>query len=148
MALRKILTQENEILHKTAKPVVNFDENLHELLDDMKETLEKSGGVGLAAPQVGVLKRVFVIMLNNCYFEVVNPKIVKTCGTQIGEEGCLSVPGRYEKISRPKQVTIEFFDRFGNKMVLTAVDFMARALCHENDHLNGILFTEYLNKKQ
>ena len=147
MALRKILTQENEILHKTSKPVVKFDDSLHELLDDMKETLEKSGGVGLAAPQVGVLKRVFVIMLNNCYFEVVNPKILKTSGTQFGEEGCLSVPGRYEKISRPNQVTIEFYDRFGNKMTLSATEFMARALCHENDHLNGILFIEYLNKK-
>jgi len=146
VALRKILTQENEILRKVSKPVVKFDDNLHELLDDMKQTLEKSTGVGLAAPQVGVLKRVFVIMVNNCYFEVINPKIVKTSGSQCGQEGCLSVPGRYDNVTRPKIVTIEFVDRFNNKMSLTACDFMARALCHENDHLNGVLFIDYLKK--
>ena len=147
MATRKIITEGDEILRKVCKPVVNFDENLHQLLDDMKETLERSTGVGLAAPQVGVLKRVFVILLNNCYFEVVNPKIVKTVGTQCGQEGCLSVPGRFDNVTRPKTVTIEFYDRFGNKMAVTASDFMARAFCHENDHLNGILFIDYAKKK-
>ncbi len=146
MALRKILTEENDILRKTSKKVVNFDENLWELLDDMKETLLHSTGVGLSAVQVGVLKRVFVINLNNQYFEVINPKIVKREGKQKGQEGCLSVPNRFEDISRPKTVTIEFVDRFNFPMTVKATDFMARAFCHESDHLDGILFTDYLKK--
>ena len=146
MALRKILTEENDILRKTSKKVVNFDENLWDLLDDMKETLLHSTGVGLSAVQVGVLKRVFVINLNNQYFEVINPKIVKREGKQKGQEGCLSVPNRFEDISRPKTVTIEFVDRFNFPMTVKATDFMARAFCHESDHLDGILFTDYLKK--
>ena len=146
MALRKILTEENDILRKASKKVVNFDENLWELLDDMKETLLHSTGVGLSAVQVGVLKRVFVINLNNQYFEVINPKIVKREGKQKGQEGCLSVPNRFEDISRPKTVTIEFVDRFNFPMTVKATDFMARAFCHESDHLDGILFTDYLKK--
>ncbi len=146
MALRKILTEENDILRKTSKKVVSFDENLWELLDDMKETLLHSTGVGLSAVQVGVLKRVFVINLNNQYFEVINPKIVKREGKQKGQEGCLSVPNRFEDISRPKTVTIEFVDRFNFPMTVKATDFMARAFCHESDHLDGILFTDYLKK--
>lgn len=148
MALRKILTQENELLHKVAKPIKVFDEDLWELLDDMKETLLKSTGVGLACPQVGVLKRAFVINLNGAYFEVINPKIVKTEGKQKGQEGCLSVPNRYEDVVRPKKVTIEFVDRYNNPMAVTATDFMARAFCHENDHLNGVLFIDLLDKKK
>lgn len=147
MAIRKIVTQEDDILRKVSKPVTAFNDSLDELLDDMKETLEKSGGVGLSAVQVGVLKRVFVISLNNCYFEVINPKITKTSGSQCGQEGCLSIPGRFEDITRPKSVTVEFVDRYGNKMSLSATDFMARAICHENDHLNGILYIDYLKKK-
>lgn len=147
MAIRKIVTQEDDILRKVSKPVTAFNDSLDELLNDMKETLEKSGGVGLSAVQVGVLKRVFVISLNNCYFEVINPKITKTSGSQCGQEGCLSIPGRFEDITRPKSVTVEFVDRYGNKMSLSATDFMARAICHENDHLNGILYIDYLKKK-
>ena len=148
MALRKILTQENEILHKVCKPVVRFDENLFTLLDDMKETLEKANGVGLAAPQVGVLKRLFVISVNNCYFEVINPRIVKTCGKQTGPEGCLSVPNKFENVTRAKTVTIEFEDRFENKMSITASDLMARAFLHESDHLDGILYVDLLKKNK
>ena len=147
MALRNIIKEGNEILRKVSKPVKSFDEDLWDLLDDMKETLAKSTGVGLACPQVGVLKRAFVISLNGAYFEVINPKIVKMEGRQCGQEGCLSVPNRFEEVTRPKKVTIEFVDRYNNPMTLTAVDFMARAFCHENDHLNGVLFVDLINKK-
>ena len=147
MALRTIIKEGNEILRKVAKPIKYFDEDLWALLDDMKETLLKSTGVGLACPQVGVLKRAFVINLNGAYFEVINPRIVKVEGKQCGQEGCLSVPNRFEEITRPRKVTIEFVDRYNNPMSLTAVDFMARAFCHENDHLNGVLFVDLVGKK-
>lgn len=144
MALRKIITQENEILRKKSKVVIKFDESLWDLLDDMKETLIKAQGAGLAAPQVAVLKRAFVIMVNNDYIEFVNPTITKVSGVQTGQEGCLSIPKRFEQVTRPQKVTVEFFDRYGNKMVLTAVDFMARAICHENDHLDGVLYVDHV----
>jgi len=146
MALRKIITQENEILRKKSKVVTKFDESLWFLLDDMKETLIKAQGAGLAAPQVAVLKRVFIVMVNNSYIEFVNPTITKISGTQTGQEGCLSIPKRFEQVTRPKKVTVEFFDRFGNKMVLTAVDFMARAICHEYDHLDGVLYVDHVRE--
>ena len=147
MALRKIITEENEILRKVSKVVTRFDESLWDLLDDMKETLIKSTGVGLAAPQVAVLKRVFVIMVNNTYFEAINPKIVKVSGTQTGPEGCLSIPGKQCNVTRPNKVTVDFYDRYGNPMSLTAVDFMARAICHENDHLDGVLYVDHVKGK-
>ena len=147
MALRKIITIENDILRKVSKPVTRFDESLWDLLDDMKETLIKSTGVGLAAPQVAVLKRVFVLMVNESYIEVVNPKIVKVSGSQSGPEGCLSIPGKQCSVTRPNKVTVDFFDRYGNPMSLTAVDFMARAICHENDHLDGVLYIDHVKPK-
>ena len=147
MALRKIITIENDILRKVSKPVTRFDESLWDLLDDMKETLIKSTGVGLAAPQVAVLKRVFVLMVNESYIEVVNPKIVKASGSQSGPEGCLSIPGKQCSVTRPNKVTVDFFDRYGNPMSLTAVDFMARAICHENDHLDGVLYVDHVKPK-
>ena len=146
MATRKIVTIENEILRKKSKEVTRFDESLWELLDDMKETLEKSGGVGLASVQVGVLKRAFVISVNNCYFEVINPKIVKMSGSQTGLEGCLSIPGKQAKVTRPNKVTIEFVDRFNFPMTITTTDFMARAFCHEYDHLDGVLYIDHIKK--
>lgn len=146
MALRKIITQENEILRKKSKVVTKFDESLWDLLDDMKETLIKAQGAGLAAPQVAVLKRAFIVMVNNDYIEFINPTITKVSGVQTGQEGCLSIPKRYEQVTRPQKVTVEFFDRYGNKMILTAVDFMARAICHENDHLDGVLYVDHVKK--
>lgn len=148
MSTLKILTFENEILHKVCKPVVHFDENLWNLLDDMKQTLLSKEGAGLAAPQVGVLKRAFIVYVNNDFFEVINPKIIKTSGTQCEQEGCLSIPGKYAKVTRPKFVIVEFVDRFGNKITLSGNDFLARAICHENDHLNGILYTDLLKGKK
>ena len=147
MALRKIITQENDILRKVSKPVTRFDESLWDLLDDMKETLIKSTGVGLAAPQVAVLKRVFLLMVNESYIEVINPKITKVSGTQTGPEGCVSIPGKQCNVTRPNKVTVDFYDRYGNPMSLTAVDFMARAICHENDHLDGILYVDHVKGK-
>ena len=144
MAIRKIITQENDILRKKSKIVKDFDENLWELLDDMKETLTKAKGAGLASPQVGVLKRVFIIMVNEDYIEFVNPTIVKTSGSQTGSEVCLSIPNKLCKVKRPNKVTIDFFDRYGNEMSLTATGFMARALSHENDHLDGILYIDHV----
>ena len=146
MALRNIITEENPILRKISKEVKVFNENLWELLDDMKETLIHSKGVGLASPQVAVLKRVFIIMVNEDYIEFVNPKIVKTSGTQCGQEGCLSIPGKFADVTRPNKVTIEFQDRYGEPLTLTATGFMARAICHEFDHLNGILYVDLLKK--
>ena len=148
MALRKIITEENPILRKVSKEVKVFDENLWELLDDMKETLIKAQGAGLASPQVAVLKRVFIVMVNNAYLEFINPKILSQSGSQNGNEGCLSIPKQFLKVKRPRKVTVEFFDRFGNKMTLTCEDFMARAVCHEYDHLDGILYVDRVKEQQ
>lgn len=151
MATRRIFVnsvpQELDVLRKTSKPVRVFDEHLEELLDDMKETLHASKtGVGLAGVQVGVLKRVFVIDLNGLYVEFVNPEIVKTSGSQCGQEGCLSVPNEYADVERPKKVTVSFYDRYGNPLTLTCEDFMARAVLHEYDHLNGVLYIDKIKK--
>jgi len=148
MAIRKIITQENEILRKKSKLVKNFDESLWELLDDMKETLIKAKGAGLASPQVAVLKRAFIIMVNEDYIEFINPTITKISGSQVGSEGCLSIPNQFHKVKRPNKVTIEFFDRYGNEMSLTATGFMARALCHEYDHLDGILYIDHVEDEK
>ena len=146
MAIRKIVTIENDILRKVSKPITKYDESLGQLLDDMKDTLIKSTGVGLACVQIGVLKRAFVLYVNNNYIEVINPKIVFEGGTQTGQEGCLSIPGKQCEVIRPNKVTINFFDRLGNPLSLTASDFMARAICHEYDHLDGILYIDHIKK--
>lgn len=147
MAIRKIITSENEILRKVSKPVKVFDENLIELIEDMNETLKKSTGVGLAAPQVAVLKRVVVIDLNGTHLELVNPEIIETKGTQCEAEGCLSIPGVYQKVKRPMTVTVKAYDRYGNKLIITGEDFLARCFCHELDHLDGVLFIDKAEKK-
>ena len=127
MAIRNIITEENPILRKTSKEVKLFNENLWELLDDMKETLIHAKGVGLASPQVAVLKRAFIIMVDEDYIEFINPKIVKVSGSQCGQEGCLSIPGKYAQVTRPNKVTVEFQNRYGLPMSLTATELMARA---------------------
>lgn len=147
MAIRKIITSENEILRKVSKPVKVFDENLIDLIEDMNETLKKSTGVGLAAPQVAVLKRVVVIDLNGTHLELVNPEIVETKGSQCEAEGCLSIPGVYQKVKRPMTVTVKAYDRYGNKLVVTGEGFLARCFCHELDHLDGTLFIDKAEKK-
>jgi len=147
MAIRNILTDKDPVLRKVSKPVRNIDANLEELLDDMKETLIKANGVGLAAPQVGILKRAVIIMLNGMYFEMINPEIIDSEGTQCGDEGCLSSPGIFKKVTRANKVTVRAFDRYGFEFTLTGEDLLARAIQHECDHLDGILFLDKADKQ-
>jgi peptide deformylase len=142
MAVRNIITLGDETLRKKSKPVTEFDQRLGYLLDDMKETLKKETGVGLAAPQVGVLKRIIVVNDGERYIELVNPIVVKEGGIQQNIEGCLSIPGKYGITTRPKRVTVKACDRHGQEFKITGVEIMARCLCHEIDHLNGILFID------
>ena len=141
MAIRNIVFDDNPILLKPSKKVLEFDEKLWELLDDMKETMDQNNGVGLAAIQVGVLKRVIIVSINNLFLEMINPEIIKQSGNQCGVEGCLSIKNLQGYVNRPHQVTVKALDRFGNEYVLTALNDVAVVLCHEIDHTNGILFT-------
>ena len=142
MALRKIALQGEECLEKVCRPVTDFNGRLHTLLDDLADTLEESGGVGLAAPQVGVLRRVFVVDIGEGLTEFVNPTITARSGEQDGLEGCLSSPGEYGLVVRPEKVTVKAFDRHGKPFTMTVEGFMARAVCHENDHLDGHIFKD------
>lgn len=142
MAIRNIVKVGDSILTKVCRSVLTFDEKLWVLLDDMAETLYKADGAGLAAPQVGILKRVCVVDIGDGLIELVNPVIVSEEGEQVGEEGCLSVPNKYGIVRRPMKVTVRAQDRNGNNFTVTGEGLKARALCHEIDHLNGILYTE------
>jgi len=146
MGLRKILTDEDPALHKTCKPVVNFDNRLHTLLDDMRQTLIESGGVGLAAPQVGILRRVVLVDVETEILELINPTLVETSGEQIGAEGCLSVPGRYGLVKRPNYAKVRAQDRNGNWYEAEGEELIARCFCHELDHLDGIIYTEIMDR--
>ncbi len=147
MALRNIVKQGDECLQKVCRPVTEFNSRLHTLLDDMTETLVDSGGVGLAAPQVGVLRRVCVVMNEEEeIIELVNPEIVATEGEQTGLEGCLSVPGLYGEVTRPYRVRVRAQDRNGNFFEVEDVELTARCFCHECEHLDGHLFTEHTDK--
>lgn len=142
MALRNILTEENPLLRKKSRPVTDFDERLHILLDDMRETLLDANGVGLAAPQVGVLRRLFLVDTGEEILECINPEIVETDGEQTGLEGCLSVPGKYGVVTRPDYVRIRAQDRDGNWFEAEGEELIARCFCHENAHLDGELYTD------
>ena len=147
MALRKILTQGDSALEKVCRPVEKFDRKLHWLLDDMKETLEASGGVGLAAPQVGILRRVVIVVdEQDQMIELVNPVIIHQEGEQDGMEGCLSVPGMYGKVVRPNFVTVRAQDRNGNTFEVSGEELVARCFCHETEHLDGHLFVEHTDR--
>ncbi|MBQ6403935.1 MAG: peptide deformylase [Oscillospiraceae bacterium] len=148
MALRNVLTKEDPTLYKISRPVVKFDERLHQLLDDMRETLSTEAGVGLAAPQVGVLRRAVLVIETNVpegeeeyVIELINPEIVECSGGQTGAEGCLSVPGEYGIVTRPMHVKVRAQDRFGEWFEVEGEGLTARCFCHEIDHLNGIVFT-------
>lgn len=148
MAIRNILTKEEESLYKICRPVVKFDGRLHQLLDDMAETLIESNGVGLAAPQVGVLRRAVLVLETNVaededeyIIELINPEIVESSGEQDGAEGCLSVPGEYGLVTRPAVVKVKAQDRFGDWFEYEGEGLTARCFCHELDHLEGVLFT-------
>jgi peptide deformylase len=142
MAIREIRKFKDEALRKVCKPVEKFDQRLITLLEDMVETMYKANGVGLAAPQIGILKRVVVIDIGDGVIELINPKIIKTSGSYVDTEGCLSLPGITDEVERPYEVTVEALDRYGNKIELTGKELMARAICHELDHLDGVLFTD------
>ncbi len=140
MATRNILHEGDKALSKVCRPVTSFDKRLWQLLDDMKETLTEADGVGLAAPQVGVLRRLFVMNVGDGWVEAINPEILSEEGEQQETEGCLSCPGQYGITRRPKKVVFKAQDRNGKWSVMTAEDLKARCVCHETDHLNGILF--------
>ena len=146
MALRRILTDKESALHKTCKPVTDFDEKLHILLNDMRETLVDSGGVGLAAPQVGILRRVVLVDTGDEILELINPTLVETSGEQEGPEGCLSVPGKYGLVKRPYYATVRAQDRNGQWYEAEGEELIARCFCHELDHLDGILYTEIMER--
>lgn len=142
MAIRHIISIGDEVLRKQSKPVTEFDSKLGTLIDDMKETLARENGVGLAAVQVGVLKRVVVVVDDDKYIELINPVIIKTSGVQENVEGCLSIPGKYGITSRPRKVTVKALDRNGKGIKVTGKELLARGLCHEIDHLDGVLFID------
>ena len=146
MALRKILTDAEPALHKTCRQVTEFDKRLHTLLDDMRETLIDSGGVGLAAPQVGILRRVALVDTGEEILELVNPTLVETDGEQEGPEGCLSVPGKYGLVKRPYYAKVRAQDRNGQWYEAEGEELIARCFCHELDHLDGIIYTEVMER--
>lgn len=141
MAIRNIVTVEDSILTKKSRPIEKFDERLWRLLDDMKETMYRANGVGLAAVQVGILRRAAIVDCGDGYLELINPEIVESEGEQYAEEGCLSIPGRVGTTLRPDTVKVKARDRNGERRVYEARDLKARCFCHEIDHLDGILFT-------
>ena len=146
MGLRKILTVQEPCLHKVCRPVEKFDKKLWKLLDDMKETLLDANGVGLAAPQVGILRRVVVVDLGDEMLELVNPELLETSGEQEGAEGCLSVPGKYGLVKRPNVAKVRAQDRDGNWFEVEGEELIARSFCHELDHLDGIVYTEVMER--
>ena len=146
MGLRKILNDKDPALHKVCKPVESFDEKLHKLLDDMRETLIDSDGVGLAAPQVGILRRVVLVDTGDEILELINPTILEVDGEQVGAEGCLSIPGKYGLVKRPYWAKVRAQDRDGNWYEAEGEELTARCFCHELDHLDGIIYTEVMDR--
>ena len=148
MALRKIVEQGEDCLYKVCRPVTDFNRRLHFLMDDLVETLSEAGGAGLAAPQVGILRRACVVMDDETeeYIELVNPEIIAQNGEQTGPEGCLSVPGKWGLVTRPNYVRVRAQDRDGNWFELEGEGLMARCFCHELEHLDGHLYTEHIDR--
>ena len=146
MGLRKILTDKEPSLHKVCRPVEKFDGRLHKLLDDMVETMLDAHGVGLAAPQVGILRRIVVVNTGDSILELVNPTLLETDGEQIDAEGCLSVPGKYGLVKRPYYAKVRAQDRNGQWFEAEGEELIARCFCHELDHLDGIVYTEVMER--
>lgn len=146
MAIREIVQHTDPFIRKKSRDVKQIDDNIIQLLDDMKETVISANGSGLAGVQVGVLKRIFVININGMYVEFINPEIVKQSGQQMQIEGCLSVKMPYGYVKRPLNVTVTALDRCGNKFTLSATDYTAIAICHEYDHLDGVLYIDKCTK--
>ena len=142
MAIRNIIQLGDPTLRRKSFLVTDFGEKTHQLLDDMKQTLKVADGVGLAAPQVGVLRRIFIVSYNGLYLECINPEIVSFSGKQCGVEGCLSVKGKSGNVERPLKVKLKAYDRFGKQFTMDAEGFLARIFCHEYDHLDGIVYVD------
>ena len=142
MAIRNIVKDGDPVLRKICRSVINFDDKLATLLDDMVDTMYEANGVGLAAPQVGILRRICVIDVGEGPIELINPAIISEEGDQIGDEGCLSIPGQSGLVKRPMKVTVKAQDRNGNTFEISGEGLLARAFCHEIDHLNGVLYTD------
>ncbi|WP_024834567.1 peptide deformylase [Ruminiclostridium josui] len=142
MAYRQIREDGDEVLRKISRPVETIDKKILSLLEDMADTMYRADGVGLAAPQVGVLKRIVVIDVGDGLYEMINPVILEQSGEQDGIEGCLSIPGLSGKVKRPMNVTLRYTDRNGESITIKANEFFARAICHELDHLDGILYKD------
>ena len=150
MAIRRIVTEGDDLLTKKCRPVTDFNQRLHQLLDDMLDTLEESGGAGLAAPQVGILRRAVVVIAGegeeDGFLELVNPEIIFSEGEQTGPEGCLSVPGRWGMVTRPRHVRVRAQDRYGDWFEAEGEDLIARCFCHELEHLDGRLYVEHIDR--
>ena len=142
MAIRNIVKIGDEILHKVCRTQLDFDEKLHQILDDMKETMYAAEGVGLAAPQIGILRRYCIVDVGDGLIELINPVITHESGTQTGPEGCLSLPGQSGVTKRPARVTVHAQNRNGESVKVVGEGLLARALCHEIDHLNGVLYID------
>lgn len=147
MAIRNIVKIGDDILRKTCRSQLTFDERLHQILDDMAETMYAADGVGLAAPQVGILRRYCVVDTGDGLIELINPVIEKKSGEQTGNEGCLSIPERCESVTRPMKVVVRAQDRYGKTFTVKAEGLKARAFCHEIDHLDGVMFIDRANKR-
>jgi peptide deformylase len=146
MALRQIRTDGDEILRKRAREVTEITPNILTLLDDMAETMYDADGVGLAAPQIGILRRVVVIDVGEGLIELINPEIIQTWGEKVGPEGCLSVPGVQGEVKRPTRTKVKALNRNGEEVIIDGEGLLSVALCHETDHLNGILFIDKVIK--
>ncbi|HHU32212.1 MAG: peptide deformylase [Zhaonellaceae bacterium] len=146
MAIYHIVKIGDPVLREKAKTVTKINSNIHKLLDNMKDTMYDAEGVGLAAPQIGISKRVVVIDVGEGPLELINPEIISSSGQASDVEGCLSVPGVQEEVTRAAEVKVKALDRNGNEIIIEGTDLLARALQHEIDHLDGILFVDYLKK--
>ena len=148
MAIRNIVKLGDEVLKKKCRTQMEFDARLATVLDDMAETMYQADGVGLAAPQIGVLRRFCIVDVGEGLIELINPVIEEHSGSQTGEEGCLSIPGRYEEVERPLKVKVRAQDRNGKTFRVEGEGLLARALCHEIDHLDGIVYLDRVKKQQ
>ena len=142
MAIRQLRMEGDDILRKMAKPVKEVNAKIHALLDDMLDTLHDRDGVGLAAPQIGVLRRVAIVEHEEEYYELINPVIIASEGTQVCDEGCLSIPGYHGDVERPMKITVEALDRNGESFTVEAEEYLASVFCHELDHLDGVLYKD------
>ncbi len=147
MAVRNIVKIGDDVLRKVCRTQMTFDDKLAQILDDMKETMYKAEGVGLAAPQVGILRRFCIVDTGDGLVELINPVIIEKSGEQTGSEGCLSIPDRYEEVTRPMFVTVRAQNRYGENIVVKGEGLKARAFCHEIDHLDGVLYIDRAGKK-